>query len=397
MLPPRRQTALGWKMSLPFLFMLAMNAPVWPNGAMETPGNPKTGRDLFVRRGCMRCHSMGESSERKAPSLASVGMGRNLYELCATMWSHWSQMNAMRMSEKQERNPLTAGEFRDIIAYLYYLNYCSETGDAALGQEVFLKKGCSQCHALEPLRSAKKSGRPVYEMGRFQAPVNLAVAVWNHGTSMIQSISKERMRWPEFQDREVADLVAFLRSRNAAPPETDMVLPGDPSRGQGLLRAKSCVFCHNPGVPSATGPDFAASGRAASLSALMASLWNHYPKMSKALASSGVLYSKIEMDEMADILAYVYWLKATGLRGNSTAGRDLYQSKQCATCHSPAGAMPPVGPSLVRSQTTESAYALLAAIWNHGPQMESALRERSIPWPSLNGDELRDLVAYFRK
>jgi len=345
----------------------------------------------------MRCHSIGESGGRKAPSLASVGMGRNLYELCASLWSHWSRMNAMLLSEKQQRNILTAGEFRDIIAYLYYLNYNSETGDATLGQGVFLKKGCSQCHAIEPLQGANKPGRPVYEMGHFQAPVNLAVAVWNHGTSMFQTISKERTLWPEFQDKKVAHLVAFIRSRNAVPRESDMVLPGDPARGQALLDAKSCASCHKLGVKAGPGPDFAASGTAASLSSLMASLWNHYPKMSKAMSSSGVRYSKIEKDEMADILAYIYWLKATGVGGNSAAGRDLYQSKQCVTCHSPAGPKPSVGPSLVKSQTTESAYSLLAAIWNHGPRMESVLRERNIPWPPLTGDEMRNLVAYFRK
>jgi mono/diheme cytochrome c family protein len=234
-------------------------------------------------------------------------------------------------------------------------------------------------------------------MGQFQVPVNLAVAVWNHGTRMIQTITKEHLRWPEFQDKEVTNLVAFIRSRNAVPRESDMVVPGDPGRGQTLFEAKSCVSCHKSGARGAPGPDFSASGRAASLSSLIASLWNHYPKMSKTMTSSGVRYSKIERDEMADILAYVYWLKASGVGGNSAMGRDLYQSKQCAACHSSAGQKPAAAPSLVKSQTTESAYSLLAAIWNHGPRMEALLRERKIAWPPLNGDEMRNLVAFFRK
>lgn len=230
MLPPQLQVRLHWKLLLPTFLLLAALSPLYPNGAMESPGNPKTGRDLFVKKGCMRCHSVGESSGRKAPNLASVGMGRNLYELCASLWSHWPRMNAMLASEKQERNTLTASEFRDIIAYLYYLNYNSEAGEEALGREVFFKKGCSQCHAVEPLPGASKPGRPVYQMGQFQLPVNLAVAVWNHGTSMFQAITKGHMRWPEFQDKEVTRLVAFIRSRNAVPRESDLVLPGDPRR-----------------------------------------------------------------------------------------------------------------------------------------------------------------------
>jgi mono/diheme cytochrome c family protein len=306
-------------------------------------------------------------------------------------------MNAMLASERQERNTLTASEFRDIIAYLYYLNYNSETGEETLGQEVFFKKGCSQCHTVEPLQGSGKPGRPVYEMGQFQVPVNLAVAVWNHGTRMFQTITKEHMRWPEFQDKEVTGLVAFIRSRNAVPRESDLVLPGDPRRGQALFESKSCVSCHRPATQAALGPDFSASGRATSLSSLIASLWNHYPKMSKTITASGVSYSKIERDEMADILAYVYWLKATGIGGNSAVGRSLYQSKQCAACHSPSGQKSSAAPSLVKSQTAESAYSLLAAIWNHGPRMEALLRERNIPWPPLTGDEMRNLVAFFRK
>jgi mono/diheme cytochrome c family protein len=306
-------------------------------------------------------------------------------------------MNAMLASEKQERIALTASEFRDIIAYLYYLNYSSENGEQSLGQEVFFKKGCSQCHAVEPLQGATKPGRPVYEMGQFQVPVNLAVAVWNHGTSMFQTITKEHLRWPEFQDKEVTNLVAFIRSKNAVARESDMVLPGDPGRGRVLFESKSCVTCHKPGAQASLGTDFSVSGRAASLNSLIASLWNHYPKMSKTITSSGVRYSKIERDEMADILAYVYWLKATGIGGNSAVGHDLYQSKQCAACHSSAGPKPSAAPSLVKSQTTESAYSLLAAIWNHGPRMEALLRERNIAWPPLSGDEMRNLVAYFRK
>jgi len=398
MSPPRLRFVMHGSFILPVLFALTALSPLWSNG-IEGPGNPRIGRDLFVGKGCIRCHSIGESSGKKGPSLASVGMGRNLYELCASLWSHWSRMNALLVRDKQPRNSLTAAEFRDIIAYLYYLNYNSESGDPASGEDVFLKKGCIKCHVTEPLEGAKKQkpGRPVYEMVQFQTPVNLAVGVWNHGPGMFRTMSTESMRWPEFQDKEVTHLVAFIRSRNGAPRDSDMVPPGDPSRGQVLFAAKSCVSCHKYGIKAAPAPNFAATGKVASVSALIASLWNHYPKMSEAISTSGVRYSKIEREEMADLLAYIYWLKASGLAGNPAAGRNLYESKLCSSCHSPSGPKASSAPSLMRSEATDSAYALLAAIWNHGPRMESLLRERNIPWPSLTGEEMRNLVAYLRK
>ncbi|HYK87537.1 MAG TPA: c-type cytochrome [Acidobacteriota bacterium] len=363
----------------------------------EGPGNAKTGRDLYVSKGCIRCHSVWRSDGKLGPSLASIGMGRNLYELCASVWSHWSRMNAVLERDNERRASLSAAEFRDIISYLYYLNYNSEPGQADSGEKIFSSRGCIQCHATEPLHAKGKPGKAVYEMQQFTGPVALAVAVWNHGGSMFARMSQMRIPWPQFQGKEVADLVAFLRSSNRAYCDTGMVVPGDSSRGQNLFRSKGCGSCHQSETnTSAQGPNLASSGTALSVSSTIAALWNHYPRMSQRIATSGVPYPKISLEEMEDLLSYVYWLKAYGLSGDPRAGSALHRSKQCASCHSPAVNKAALAPVLEKSDATASAYSLLAAIWNHGPRMESLLRERKISWPALSGEEMRDLVAYFR-
>lgn len=144
------------------------------------------------------------------------------------------------------------------------------------------------------------------------------------------------------------------------------------------------------------GPNLASSGAAASVSSLIAGLWNHHPKMSQMFASSGIPYPKLSQPEMEDLLAYIYWLKANGLTGNPQTGANLYQMKQCAACHSPVAGKPASGTALVQSEAAASPYSLLSAIWNHGPRMESLLREKKLPWPALSGEEMRDLVAYFQ-
>ena len=96
-------------------------------------------------------------------------------------------------------------------------------------------------------------------------------------------------------------------------------------------------------------------------------------------------------------MAYVYWLRAYGLAGNAAVGRNLYHSKQCASCHSPSSGKPAPAKELLGSEATQSVYSLLAAIWNHGPRMESLLRERNISWPKLGGEEMRDLIAFLGK
>ena len=361
------------------------------------PGDPKAGRNLFVEKGCLRCHSIWESAGKRGPNLASVGMGRNLYELCASVWSHWSKMNAVIEHDQEVRPSLAPTDFRDIIAYLYYLNYNSEPGRVDRGEEVFSSKGCIQCHAMEPPQAKGKPGKAVYEMQNFSSPVTLAVAVWNHGTNMIQRMSQQNIRWPEFDGREVADLVEFIRFRTGSSLAGGMVVPGDTKRGSALFNSKGCINCHRSGAKTSNlGPDLGASGTATSMSSLVGRLWAHYPRMSQTIASSGLPYPRISLEEMEDLISYVYWIKAYGLEGNLERGRNLYQSKQCASCHSKSDGKEAIAPPLQSSPATASAYALLSAIWNHGPAMESRLRASKISWPALSGEEMRDLIAYLR-
>jgi len=389
----RRLSGKHFSWLLPICFgALLLVASKLPDG----PGNAKAGRDLFLSKGCARCHSIWSAGGKRGPALASVGMGRNLYELCASVWTHWSRMNAV-LGSNEARVSLSAEQFRDIIAYLYYLNYNLEPGDAGNGEAIFKARDCLECHAANPLQAEDKPGRAVYKMSQFTDPVALAVAVWNHGNNMFASMSRRSIKWPQFQGGEVADLVAFLRTSNRPLTKMGMVIPGDPSSGQNLFRAKGCEGCHEPKInASHPGPDLASSGAAASVSSLVAGLWNHHPGMQRTFAAGGIPYPRISLQEMGDLLSYIYWLRAYGLSGNPKTGGSLYRSKDCAACHSPSAGNAAIAPLLSGSQATASPYSLLAAIWNHGPRMESLLHEKKLPWPELSGEEMRDLIAYFR-
>lgn len=385
-----RETVLALILALSSpLVLRAVDAP-------ETPGNPKAGRDLFVKKGCMRCHSVWKTGRKRGPALASVGMGRNLFELCAAIWSHWPKMNAARTEDKIEATILTAGQFRDIVAYLYYLNYYSEPGDSKHGKDIFLAKGCIQCHALTPLQDQGKPGRPVYEMRGFRGATPLAVALWTHGPEMTGALKTQRAPWPEFRDQEVVDVVEFIRSHSSSTGSREMTIPGDPLRGRTVFSAKGCAGCHGSISPVAGAPDFGAAGGGLSLSSLVARLWNHYPRMAQAMAEHGVPYPRIERSDVEDLFAYIYWLKAFGLNGDATDGHRLFREKGCASCHDD-GSAEPTTPKLVGSSTASSVYSLMAGAWNHGPRMELLLKERNLSWPELTGEEMRNLVAFLRK
>lgn len=364
----------------------------------EKPGAPKNGRDLFISKGCMKCHSIwGESKGKKGPNLARVGMGRNIYDLCASVWSHWSEMNAVLTKGKVVRIPLNGSEIKDIVAYLSYLNYYGARGNAKSGEQVFSEKKCIQCHANDPLDTKERPGRSVFEMQEFQDPTTLAVGVWNHGSGMVKTMSERHVSWPEFKGEEVGDLVEYIRSQTVRAGEKRIELLGIPEEGQKLFVSKSCARCHLPEAGKTPAIDLTSTKGTLSLNTIVASLWNHYPKISHRFASSGIPYPTISNEEMEHLLAYVYWMKTYGLKGNTLAGRQLYEAKNCVTCHTPSESNDVQAPPLIGSTTAQSPYSLLAAIWNHGPRMETLLKKKNISWPSLTGEEMRDLVAYFRE
>ena len=363
----------------------------------EEPGNPLAGQKLFFDKGCMRCHSIWGAVRKKGPSLASVGMGRNLYDLCASIWSHWPRMRAAMEPEKEKTITLNPSEIRDIIAYLYFLNYYKEPGDEALGRNIFLDRSCRSCHAIDPSTEAKLAPA-VYQMVNFHGPISLAVALWNHGESMLQRMAERRIPWPQFKAKEVADLVSYIRAGNDLVPLMQKQLPGNPARGRQLFTSRSCADCHEStsGGPR-IGPNLATTGAPESVSSVVAGLWNHYPKMVQAISAKGMARTQMTIADMEDLLAYVYWLRAYGMEGNSASGRVLYETKHCATCHSKTSEGFLTAPSLVGHEASKSPYAMLAGIWNHGPKMQVLLEERHIEWPALTGDEMRHIFAFFRQ
>ena len=53
-----------------------------------------------------------------------------------------------------------------------------------------------------------------------------------------------------------------------------------------------------------------------------------------------------------------------------------------------------MGPRLDSLDQFASPIFVAAAMWNHGPQMADAMREKGVERPTFTGTELRDLIAY---
>lgn len=74
-------------------------------------------------------------------------------------------------------------------------------------------------------------------------------------------------------------------------------------------------------------------------------------------------------------------------------GQELILARGCAACHGILGPGRRQGPDLLRVAREKGAPEVLAAMWNHIPQMAGALLEGE-RLPKFSGSELRDVVGY---
>lgn len=83
--------------------------------------------------------------------------------------------------------------------------------------------------------------------------------------------------------------------------------------------------------------------------------------------------------------------------GNISAGRELFVENGCANCHAYAGKGGTDAPPLdfMKGQLSANSVANMSGrIWNHVPQMKEFFEEENIPFPTFEGDQMADLVAY---
>jgi putative heme-binding domain-containing protein len=167
-------------------------------------------------------------------------------------------------------------------------------GDVFQGREIFRLR-CAVCHGEDA------------EGGR--AP-NLAAGVFYHGgtdadlsQTILNGIPGTEMPGFPLSEIRLAQLVAYLRS---LPPSAERAeLPGDPKRGEALLRDKGdCLSCHRIGREgSFAAPDLSSVGSRRPISYLRASLTDPdrdvLPRywVATVIAASGETYRGFLLDE----------------------------------------------------------------------------------------------------
>jgi cytochrome c2 len=308
------------------------------------------------------------------------------------MLNHYPKMS-VALRERNEALPvLSAGEMDDLVAYLLFINFLHEPGSVEKGRTLFSQKGCARCHGVFP--GASSIGPPLGRATLGAPPIQVAQAMWNHGTQMTAKMLERQVPWSTFQGQEMADLLAFLGGAVGPLPGHGAPLPGDPVAGRDLFQSKGCAHCHVKGESGeAIGPDLVTGPWYKTATAIAGAMWNHGPAMWAQMKGIGVTPPRFEDDEMAHVVAYLYLLRSAHRPSTPERGQKLWSEKHCAQCHEAGGP----GPDLAAVEQLDTPIHFAAEMWNHAPSMQAFVTDAGFPWPAFVESDVQDLVSYLRE
>ena len=81
-------------------------------------------------------------------------------------------------------------------------------------------------------------------------------------------------------------------------------------------------------------------------------------------------------------------------RGDPFHGRELLARKLCVQCHSVWGQGGVLGPDIPTVVAGKNWLDLVGDFWNHTPSMIDAMTSRGHSWPTLDHEEMADLLSY---
>jgi len=265
---------------------------------------------------------------------------------------------------------------RDLFAYFYAARFFDKPADAGRGKHVFADRGCRRCHGLTDYLTT--SAKPVSQWKALDRPFDLAREMWNHQLYITPGPGK----WPKLSTQDLLDIQVYLRNLPLHPSAETLFTVRGPTDGAAVFESRGCAACHSPAW------ELMQQLRGQSLTAIAAEMWNHAPR----IANAGAKRTEFTPSEMQALLSYLWVQQFFQDAGKPEAGRHLFASKHCASCHHDAS----TGAPEIEGKFFTSAD-MVAALWRHGPQMLDRMQSKKIPWPRFDGSQMSDLIAYLNK
>ena len=180
------------------------------------PADPQAGAALFSKKRCSACHATGASGERAGPNFGESGnsLPRTLTRFAQLMWNHEPAMRREMLTKKISRPTFSEREMADLIAFLYSARFIGRPGDPIAGADIFTEKGCRTCHPSDAQKRRADLGNSADEIR--PPPVEFCRTMWNHGMEMVAGMEEREIPWPRIDEREMVDLIEFLRVTDIA-------------------------------------------------------------------------------------------------------------------------------------------------------------------------------------
>ncbi len=396
-----RRPLLAWSVAAVSASGLLAGVLVWQHRYAQTRwsifmvGDPHTGSRLFFEKeDCAHCHAVNGFGGKLAPDLGYTESPQaGINQLVSAMWNHAPRMWARMRVEKVHYPDLCNEEMAHLFAFLYTARYVDEPGDQDKGQTLFRKKGCARCHTV---RGGASVGPDLASVKGVDTPIRWTQAMWNHAPVMEKRAQEMSIAWPEFEGREMNDLLAYIRaSSNAARRETEL-LPADPERGWKVFRTKSCIVCHavkgkGGHIGPELGPNHQLPFTVVQFSGLM---WNHSPQMWQTAQERSLPRPSFEGQEIADLVAFLSSLRYFEPIGSPHMGETIFGERGCDQCHGAHAEGGKGGPALRGRGQPTTAITLATALWQHGPKMFQKTQQFGRPWPTLQEGDVGDIVAF---
>jgi cytochrome c2 len=364
----------------------------WAQPVSSTSQDPLAGSRVFGGKGCVKCHSVNGIGGKVGPDLAKISRPRSFFDLASAMWNHLPGMAERMKSLGIDRPKLDERETRDLVGFLYTLNYFDQPGNQAAGKRLFTGKRCVACHQVGGTGGVV--GPNLDHLAQFRSPIYVATAMWNHGPQMAEVMKEKGIERPGFTAPELRDLIAFLAPATAGPQEGPLyVLPGRAELGRQLFSEKNCIQCHSVGgVGGKVGPELVELASRRSPIEFAAAIWNKVPAMTAAMKQRGIAVPQLKPEDMADLVAYLFSVRYFAA-GSINAGWKVAYEKGCLHCHSVFGERGKPASDLTKAKGLDSPAAVIAALWNHALVTPPSIAGRKPEWPVFKPGEMADLAA----
>jgi len=351
---------------------------------IQLPKNPLRGQIVFEEKECIQCHAIGGYGGSDGPDLSQNLYFGSVLELASIVWNHTPQMNRKFRQLRMDRPRLTQDEMLDLLGFLYYLRYLGEPGSVARGKKLLESKGCITCHTV-----AGKGGTvgPNFEhVQQYDSPLYLVQAMWNHGSAMHEEIRKSELKFPELSGQDISDIAAYIRQATVGGTVIRMS-PGDPTKGKEIFSAKRCNNCHLvEGKAKRIGPNLSKIELRKGVTEVASLMWNHGPVMLEAMKQESIEWPRFGDNEMADLIAYLYFLGFEDKPGDKNKGEHVFKVRGGAG----------KAPDLASMKRFDSPVRMIQLMWNHASEMEDLLIAQNRELPELSTADMRDLYAYLK-